>query len=50
MKAATIEKFGGINQVKMTQIPTPVPTEDEVQIAVEDAAVNPVDWKFVRER
>ncbi len=46
MKAVTIENFGGINQVKISQVPTPEPLDNEVQIAIEDAAVNPVDWKI----
>lgn len=46
MKAITIEKFGGTKQVKMADVPTPMPMDNEVQIAVSNAAVNPVDWKI----
>ena len=35
VKAVTIEKFGGINQVKISQVPTPEPLDNEVQIAIE---------------
>jgi NADPH:quinone reductase-like Zn-dependent oxidoreductase len=46
MKAITIENFGDAKQIKISQVPTPMPTDNEVQIAVKDAAVNPVDWKI----
>jgi NADPH2:quinone reductase len=46
MKAVAIESFGGMRQAKIAQVPTPMPSDTEVQIAIENAAVNPVDWKI----
>jgi NADPH2:quinone reductase len=46
MKAMTIEKFGSAETLKLTDVPTPHPKEDEVQIEVLFTAVNPVDWKI----
>ena len=46
MKAVTIENFGGTKQLRVSQVQTPLPLDNEVQIAVENAAVNPVDWKI----
>ncbi len=46
MHAMIIETFGSTDQLKMVDLPTPEPLEDEVQIRVVDAGVNPVDWKI----
>lgn len=46
MKAVIIDTFGGINTVKMADVPIPKPADNEVQIEVKYAAVNPVDWKI----
>lgn len=46
MKAIVIEKFGHEEQLHLDEIPTPVPTDNEVQIQVLYTAVNPVDWKI----
>ncbi len=46
MKAIVIESFGGAEQLKIRQLPIPVPKPDEVQINVICTAVNPVDWKI----
>lgn len=46
MKAIIFEDFGGIDKLKMADIPTPKPLENEVQIEIECASVNPVDWKI----
>jgi len=47
MKAIIIEKFGKSSQLKVAQIPTPRPSDHEVQIAIEFSSVNPVDWKIL---
>ncbi len=47
MKAIIVEKFGKPSQVKVAEMPIPAPLENEVQIAVEYAAVNPIDWKIL---
>ncbi len=46
MKAMVIEHFGGANELKMREIPTPHPKAQEVQIQIAYTAVNPVDWKI----
>lgn len=47
MKAVIIEKFGKPSQLKVADMPIPNPSDHEVQIAIEYAAVNPVDWKIL---
>lgn len=46
MKALTIDKFGGIEEMKWSDLPIPSPKSNEVQIKITHAAVNPVDWKI----
>jgi NADPH:quinone reductase-like Zn-dependent oxidoreductase len=46
MKAMVIEKFGHEEQLHFEDLPTPKPTDNEVQIQVLYASVNPVDWKI----
>ena len=46
MKAVALNKFGGVEQLHLTEIPTPQPGLNEVQIQVEYTAINPVDWKI----
>lgn len=46
MKAMVIEKFGDEKLLHFEEIPTPSPTENEVQIQVLYTSVNPVDWKI----
>lgn len=46
MKAVTIHAFGGANRLQLETVNVPQPADDEVQIKVEYAAVNPVDWKI----
>lgn len=46
MKALTIKDFGGVEKLAIQEVPTPLPNDDEVQIQVIYAAVNPVDWKI----
>jgi NADPH2:quinone reductase len=48
MKAMIIEEFGGAEKLKEANIPIPKPTDNEIQIKIAYAAVNPADWK-VRE-
>lgn len=54
MKAIVIENFGGLEQVKLADMPVPEPQHNEVQVKVAYAGVNPVDWKisegYLRER
>ena len=46
MKAMVIESFGGADQLKFADISVPQPKDTEVLIAIQYAAVNPVDWKI----
>ena len=46
MKAMVIERFGGADQLKPKEIPTPQPQDNEVLIEIAYTAVNPVDWKI----
>ncbi|MFH1016605.1 MAG: NADP-dependent oxidoreductase [Pseudomonadota bacterium] len=46
MRAIVIDEFGGIEQLKERELPTPVPTDEEVLIKIAYAAVNPVDWRI----
>ncbi|MFQ5729898.1 MAG: NADP-dependent oxidoreductase [Waddliaceae bacterium] len=46
MKAITIKKFCPVEEMHLTDLPTPQPTANEVQIQIAYTAVNPVDWKI----
>lgn len=46
MKAMVIESFGKSEQLKLADIPTPQPKDNEVLIAISYTGVNPVDWKI----
>jgi NADPH2:quinone reductase len=48
MKAVVIRKFGGPEELVMTDAPTPKPAVGEVLVRVKAAAVNPVDYKIRR--
>lgn len=46
MHAVVIESFGGLEELKLKDMPMPQIQDHEVLIGVEYAAVNPVDWKI----
>jgi NADPH2:quinone reductase len=46
MKAVALEAYGGPEQLKLMDLPVPVPGEDEVLIELACTSVNPVDWKI----
>lgn len=46
MKAVALNQIGGVEQLHLTNLPTPLPRPNEVQIQVAYTAVNPVDWKI----
>ncbi|KGX88281.1 NADP-dependent oxidoreductase [Pontibacillus marinus] len=48
MKAVVIEQYGGKDQLKEKDIPTPQINEDQVLIESHATSINPIDWK-VRE-
>jgi NADPH:quinone reductase-like Zn-dependent oxidoreductase len=46
MKAVRIHEFGGLDVLKLEDLPQPVPAAGEVLIEVRAAGVNPVDYKI----
>lgn len=46
MKAMIIDSFGGVDQLKLGEMPIPAPGDHEVQIQIKYTSVNPVDWKI----
>jgi NADPH:quinone reductase-like Zn-dependent oxidoreductase len=46
MRAAAIERYGGIDVLRVQDLPTPGPAAGEVLVRVRTAAVNPVDAKM----
>lgn len=45
MRAISLHGFGGVDQLKLDDVPVPTPGPGEVRIKVGAAAVNPIDWK-----
>jgi NADPH:quinone reductase-like Zn-dependent oxidoreductase len=48
VKAIVYHEYGSPDVLRYEEIPKPVPGDNEVLIAVHAAAVNPLDWHFVR--
>lgn len=48
MKAAQLNRYGGVDSISINEVAVPLVDRKEVLIAVEAAGVNPFDWK-VRE-
>ncbi|RAL24098.1 NADP-dependent oxidoreductase [Thermoflavimicrobium daqui] len=46
MKAVIIENYGGVEQLKYTDMDKPILKENDVLIEVVATSVNPVDWKI----
>ncbi len=46
MKAIVIDQFGTDQELHWKDLPTPLPSEHEVQIQLHYTSVNPVDWKI----
>lgn len=48
MKAIQMHGYGGVNQLRYEDVPTPKPGPDEVLVKVAVTSVNPIDWKIRR--
>jgi NADPH:quinone reductase-like Zn-dependent oxidoreductase len=48
VKAIVYSEYGGPEVVRLADIDVPVPAEDEILVAVQAAAVNPLDWHLTR--
>lgn len=48
MKAIVHAEYGGPDVLRLTDMDPPVPNSNEVLVKVHAAAINPVDWHFVR--
>jgi NADPH:quinone reductase-like Zn-dependent oxidoreductase len=46
MKAVRLHAYGGVDQLRYEDVPTPEPGPDEVLIKVAATSVNPIDWKI----
>ena len=46
MKAIQMYGYGGVDQLRYEEVPTPQPGPDEVLIKVAATSVNPIDWKI----
>jgi NADPH:quinone reductase-like Zn-dependent oxidoreductase len=48
MKAVVFSEYGGPEVLQLTDVETPKPEPNELLVKVHAAALNPVDWHFVR--
>ena len=46
MKAVRIHSFGGLDELRIEDTPSPVIRDTEVLVQIHDAGINPVDWKI----
>jgi NADPH:quinone reductase-like Zn-dependent oxidoreductase len=46
MKAVVLHEYGGVDQLRYEDVPTPEPGPDEALIKVAATSVNPIDWKL----
>jgi len=46
MKAVRIHSFGGPDVLRLEDVPTPEPKDDELLVRIHAAGVNPADWKI----
>ncbi len=47
MKAIRLNEYVAVNELKIEEVPTPEPNDNEVLIKVYAAGINPVDWKII---
>jgi NADPH:quinone reductase-like Zn-dependent oxidoreductase len=48
MKAVVHSEYGGPEVLQLTEVEKPIPAANELLVKVHAAAINPVDWHFVR--
>ena len=48
MKAIVYCDYGGPEVLKLEDVPKPAPNDDQILVKIRAAAVNPLDWHFVR--
>ncbi len=48
MKAVQIHGYGGSDQLRYDEVPTPLPGPNEVLVKLAATSVNPIDWKIRR--
>lgn len=48
MKAVVYSEYGGPEVLQLAEVPTPLPASHQILVRVHAAALNPVDWHFVR--
>src|SRR5205085_1237232 len=46
MKAVRLHAYGGVDQLRYEDVPTPEPGPDEALVKVAATSVNPIDWKL----
>jgi NADPH:quinone reductase-like Zn-dependent oxidoreductase len=46
MKAVVLHAYGGPDQLRYEEVPTPELKPDEVLVKVSAASLNPIDWKL----
>jgi NADPH:quinone reductase-like Zn-dependent oxidoreductase len=46
MLAVRVHDYGGVEQLRLEDVPTPTPAPGEALVRVHAASVNPVDWKM----
>ncbi|HEX4771043.1 MAG TPA: NADP-dependent oxidoreductase [Bryobacteraceae bacterium] len=46
MKAVLLHEYGGVDQLRYEDVPTPEPGPDEVLVKVAATSINPIDWKL----
>jgi len=48
MKAIEMHGYGGVDQLRYEEVPTPIPGPKEVLVKLAATSVNPIDWKIRR--
>jgi NADPH:quinone reductase-like Zn-dependent oxidoreductase len=48
MKAVQMHGYGGVEQLRYEEVPTPIPGPNEVLVKLAATSINPIDWKIRR--